>query len=99
MDCFGPAGRGEPAFGPDRTSVARRELDPNQAQGASESAWVLLLLGAWSVKIRLGWFEVSAVRLLDFEGCAHVEFALKVLVVPPPHVFDGGELDVFDRAP
>ena len=47
----------------------------------------------------MGWVEVSVVRLLDFEGWAHVEFAVKALVVPPPHVFEGGELDLFDCAP
>ena len=64
----------------------------------SESAWVSFLLGAWSGKIRLGWFEVSVLRLLDFEGCAHVEFVVKASVVPPPHVFEGGELDLLDCA-
>ena len=57
------------------------------------------LLGAWSGKIRSGWFEVSVVRLLDFEGSAHVEFTEEALVVPPPHVFESGELDLFDCVP
>ena len=29
-----------------------------------------LLLGAWSVKVQLGWFEISVVRLLDRFDCA-----------------------------
>ena len=27
-------------------------------------------MGAWSVKVQLGWFEISVVRLLDRFDCA-----------------------------
>jgi hypothetical protein len=64
-----------------------------------ESAWVLFRLGAWSGKIRLGWSEGSVVPLLDLEGCAHVDFAVTALVVPPPHVLDDRDPELFDCAP
>jgi len=42
---------------------------------------------------------VSVVRRLDLGGGAEVELAVQPLVVPPPHVFEGRELDLLDRAP
>jgi len=37
--------------------------------------------------------------MLDLGRGAHVEFAVEALFVPPPHVFEGGELDLLDGAP
>ena len=42
---------------------------------------------------------VSVIGLLDFDGCAVVELAVESLVVPPPHVLQIGQLDLFDGAP
>ena len=41
-----------------------------------------LLLGAWSVKVWLGWFEVSVVRLLDrFDGAPRAPLADQLRLV------------------
>ncbi len=41
----------------------------------------------------------SVVGVLDLDRGAHVELAVQGLVVPPPHVLQGGELDLLDGAP
>jgi len=38
-------------------------------------------------------------RLLDLDGGAHVELAVEAGVVPPPHPFEGRELNLLDRPP
>jgi len=42
---------------------------------------------------------VSVIRLFDLGGGAHVELAVEAGVVPPPHPFEGRELDLLDRSP
>lgn len=37
--------------------------------------------------------------MFEFSGCAVAEFAAQALVFPPPHPFEGRELDLVDAAP
>ena len=67
--------------------------------GESDSPWVLFL-GFSVADVRLhGWFVVSVVRGLDLGGGEQIELSVQAMVVPPPDVFEGRQLDLLDRAP
>jgi hypothetical protein len=60
----------------------------------SESLWVSFLVFFEGGGCRLGRFEVSVIRGLDFCGGAVAELGVQSLVVEPPHPFQHCELDL-----
>lgn len=66
--------------------------------GANDSHWVSFLGVSEAGGGQSGSYEVS-VGGFDLDGGAHAAFAVGALVVPPLHVLQGGELDLFDGLP